>query len=159
MMRCTESFGHRTVPNLAPEGGWASWGRLVPNVTRFPLVVSRWARSLVILVRGPWSIGALPGSPVTLVDHYRKLEYLYRWYFYVFFIYTEKYQLLCGFQNISTKKYKNPQNNCIIFLCVTTHTKKIYTHRKMSIFLSVFIELTEKYYACTGKLQLFRGFL
>jgi len=39
------------------------------------------------------------------------------------------------------------------------HTEKKYTHRKMLIFLTVFLKLTEKYYVRTKNLQLFCGFI
>ena len=56
-------------------------------------------------------------------------------FFCAFFsVRTEKLRFFCRFQNILTEKYENPQKN---YMRDNTHTKKISTHRKMQLIMSV----------------------
>ena len=56
-------------------------------------------------------------------------------FFCAFFsVRTEKLRFFCRFQNIPTEKYENPQNNCMIFLCMTIHTRKNQRSQKNTIY-------------------------
>jgi len=76
-------------------------------------------------------------------------------FFCVFFsLCTEKYYFFSEFHNILIEKYKKSNFS----VRDNSHTEKIYTHRKILIFLTGFLDLTEKYYART-EIHLLCGFI
>jgi hypothetical protein len=57
----------------------------------------------------------------------RILTWMMNFSMYFFWYAQKNANYSVGFKNIPIEKYKHPQNNCIIFLCVTTYTRKKYT--------------------------------
>jgi len=75
-------------------------------------------------------------------------------FFCAFFtVRTEKYQFfLCVSLYTDRKIQKRTEKLHDFSVRDNSHTEKIYTHRKMLIFLTVFLKLTEKYYTHTEKM-------